>query len=104
MRARFLQAGDFGPIGEENIHAAIIVVIQDCDTAAHKFHLVKLAGRGVLQFKSQPRFLGDLFKPNARSFGRSSGNKAKSKRDLEFETRYDLAGSRGWDGSSDTVR
>ena len=37
LRRGFLQGGDVGAVGEEDIGAAVAVVVEDCDTSGHGF-------------------------------------------------------------------
>src|SRR5579862_1172647 len=67
-------------VGKENIHAAVVVVIESGYAAEHQFRLVKLANSAVVQLELEPRFRRNLFKANLRQGARHAGEQ-KDQRD-----------------------
>ena len=66
FRAGLAETGNGRAVGEENVRAAVVVVVENGDAAAGEFDLVELAGRAVAQFESQAGLGGHFLKANGR--------------------------------------
>ena len=64
FRAALFQRRHLRAVGEENVHAAVVVVIQRGHAAQHQFGLVKLAGGAVAQLELRPGLAGSILEPD----------------------------------------
>ncbi len=72
LRTGFLERGHRCAVGKENVHAAVVVIVEDRHASEHQFRLVKLADSAITQLEFEPRFGGHLFEANLRSRARGS--------------------------------
>ena len=69
LRPRFHAGGKLRAVGDKDIHAAVVVVIERRHAAQHDFGRVKVAGRSIMQDEVQARPPGDIFESNRRYDG-----------------------------------
>ena len=62
FRRAFLKRGHIGAIGEVDIRAAVVIVIEDCQTSRHRFDHPFLGRRAILQDERHSGFGCDIFK------------------------------------------
>ena len=53
LRRSFLQGGNVGAIGEEDVGAAVTVVVEDCDTSGHGFRHVLRRAEAAVEMKGE---------------------------------------------------
>ena len=73
----FLQRRLSCPVGEVDVHAAVVVVVQDGDAAGHELDLVVVAGGRIRQPEGNPCLYRYFVEPDLGCQGSSQGQRSQ---------------------------